>query len=273
MTTIAQSSIARTSLRANPARRPGQVAWLVQPDHDADLRDCTIRHLSIGTTLHLTIATRTTACRLADLVPLAAEISQAVLDHSIAHSGKTTSCRKGCSACCRYLAPVSAPEAQWLWEKIQSLPAVKRTPLLARFVAASRRILASKTPPPDQQADLDSLSQWYQSLDVACPMLEGNCCEFYQFRPIVCREFNVLSHASHCSQATGDVSTLSLTVSMNECLAELSGKIDSTAESIMLPLTAAWATSQQTSAQVRASADALVSQLLDIIRAKAQQRA
>jgi Fe-S-cluster containining protein len=256
-------------------RRPRQVAWIVQPGQASNLRNCTIHslHLDVGgQSLDLAIAARKTTCRLADLVPLASQISQMLMDCSILHAqdaGQTAPCRKGCAACCRYMVAISAPEAQWLWEKVQQLPARKRSDLLARFLTASRRILDAKMPPAKSDSDLESLSAWYQSLNLACPMLESNCCTLYEHRPIVCREFHVLSPKSQCGRAGGDVSRVSVPVSLAECLQELDTRESDRETSVLLPLTAAWATSPEASIQKHDDADRLVRQLLNVIRRRA----
>lgn len=82
-----------------------------------------------GQALKVSISATRGPARIADMVPmaraLANELGRAAADH-VRSEGMAVSCHKGCSACCRYLVPLSAPEAFRLRRDIESLPQGER---------------------------------------------------------------------------------------------------------------------------------------------------
>jgi hypothetical protein len=94
----------------------------------------------------------------------------AVIDYSVAEavarSEKKTACRKGCSACCGQIIPVSIIEASGIKFYIHNI-----------LRPQSRLLLAGK-------------SGEHRS---ACLFNIGNCCTVYPMRPISCRRYIILS--------------------------------------------------------------------------------
>src|SRR5262245_722445 len=67
--------------------------------------------------------------RLDELLSFMLALDQAAIDVAVRKnpSGKSVSCAKGCSACCRAQpVPVTPPEAYALWKLVESLPASRR---------------------------------------------------------------------------------------------------------------------------------------------------
>jgi Fe-S-cluster containining protein len=186
--------------------------------------------------------------RLADMVPLARHLAERILASAVAQlheRGLQLSCRKHCDACCYYLVPVSAPEAFALWESMLSLPDPSRERIAGRFEQAARNVLATPfTAPADEQAEelLKTVADWYTALEQPCPLLKQHVCELHTERPVVCREYNVVSEASLCDGNRPGVATrLELPVSLAECLMELAAHMEgSEPEGVILSTLLAW---------------------------------
>src|SRR5688572_4748199 len=56
------------------------------------------------------------------------------------NEGESVSCRKGCSACCRQLVPISESEAFEIAEIVGQMPESKRAGVAVRFAKAVGRI-------------------------------------------------------------------------------------------------------------------------------------
>ena len=124
-------------------------------------------------------------------------------------SGREVSCKAGCAACCRHLVPVSAAESAILREIIQDMPADKREVIKQRFSEVIRRLdeagllerLNFDVAPTG--TDYHDLAIEYLSLDIACPFLEDEACTIYSERPLVCREYMVVSEPENCLRKNG----------------------------------------------------------------------
>ena len=204
--------------------------------------------VSLGGRLSLRVAVRNVQAGLADIVPLARELCDRLLQADLADlpADSTITCRKGCSACCSYLVPVSVCEALRLSRDIEDMPVPIRLRLERSTMFAARRIIDS--PPPDD-GDIQTLSQWYRSLELECPMLQNHLCQIYDLRPLVCREYVVDKPASLCEIDSAD-SPLAITVSVSQALGALASQLEQTPlEAVMLPLSLAWRHDNQARAE------------------------
>ena len=120
------------------------------------------------------------------------------------NKGEAVSCKKGCSACCRQLVPISETEAFEIADIVGQTPEAKRAEVADRFAKAVRRIsdaglLADldrfDSMPAEQQ---EGVHRRYFQLGIECPFLEDDACSIHQRRPLVCREFLVTSDADNC---------------------------------------------------------------------------
>jgi Fe-S-cluster containining protein len=183
------------------------------------------------------IETHCEKARLSDLVPLARGISDVVckqVRRQMRLRGEEVPCRKGCAECCKYLVPVSTPEASRITEDILALPALARRQLLASLVEAARVVLAS----PTFASSPDGLSLWYSDLEIACPMLKDYACSQYAGRPLACREH--LTVGPSCARGN-EVRVVEMPVSVVRALADVAAKVEGTQpEAIILPLVPAW---------------------------------
>jgi Fe-S-cluster containining protein len=130
---------------------------------------------------------------------------QRVKDVSAAR-GETITCRAGCGACCRQYVPISDMEARALAELLERMPEDRQARVRARFAEAETRLREAGL--WDRLAEggrmLPSehvpLVQNYFHLGVACPFLEDEACSIYPDRPLICREYLVVSPSIHCER-------------------------------------------------------------------------
>jgi Fe-S-cluster containining protein len=185
--------------------------------------------------------------RLSDLAPLARQITDQVsacMRADMRRRGMAVSCRKGCSTCCRYLVPVSAPEAFRRWEELLQLPQETREMLDRRFATAAKRIIQAGPPPTAPGNTLQELSDWYAKVERPCPLLENDACLLYSARPLACSEYCVMSSPEDCSR-TGRVREpvrAIPAVSVAQTLFVLTAQLEpEEIGSVMLPLLPQWA--------------------------------
>ena len=149
--------------------------------------------------------------RLDEVLPLLRAIDDRAVDLAVRRSeakGKTVSCRKGCSACCRAQpVPVTPPEAYALLRLVENLPEPRRAEVRARFADRVQRLrdagladrfLQIEGPGEVTKEELRDAALRYFRLGLACPFLEDNACSIYEDRPFACREYLVTSPAEHC---------------------------------------------------------------------------
>lgn len=192
--------------------------------------------------------------RLADIAPLARTVSTklalATMDR-LSSRGQLVPCRKGCSACCNYLVPLSVPEAFRIAEELSAMPAIESRTLIQSSLDASRIIL-DRSPeyfemrePAEANNGIRSkqLGDWYAGLGIACPFLSDGLCLTYEQRPIACREHAVTNSAVSCDVASKDEpNVVTMPVSVLECLGQLTAELEqSDVEAVMLPLALPWA--------------------------------
>jgi Fe-S-cluster containining protein len=203
--------------------------------------------------------------RLSDIVPLARKLSKKlaliVLD-KLRKNGEVIPCRKGCSACCNYLTPLSVPEAFRLREEIMALPASQQRKVVKSCLDTAKIILNKKpeefeiteSSEANSQTQINQLSKWYASFKLECPFLSDNLCTFYESRPIACREHIVTGSSRFCEdewlindalrpiwQTRSESQIVQMPVSVLNCLGQLAAELEhSEIEAVMLPLVLPW---------------------------------
>ncbi len=194
------------------------------------------------------------SARLSDIAPLAQALSTklalATL-RGLRASGKCVPCRKGCSACCSYLVPLSVPEAFRLSEELSAMPADKSRTLLQSSLDTARTILEQRPrefdmnglAPADSGIRSNRLGTWYGGLKLRCPFLSDGLCVIYENRPMACREHVVTGSAALCDvEGTNQPQVVKMPVSILECLGQLTAELEqSDVEAVMLPLALPWA--------------------------------
>ena len=148
--------------------------------------------------------------RAADMLPVHREVSAALTGAVIARetgAGKSISCHKGCSACCKRLyVEISEAEAYRLGDTINALPAEHRQQIKSKFDAIRVQLLYAGLHdrmldvhlPDDETRQLLSVDYYQQG--IACPFLQDDTCSIYHERPLACREYLVTSPAEECER-------------------------------------------------------------------------
>lgn len=142
----------------------------------------------------------------AKIVPAVQGIVNAAV--ASAETGQAVSCRLGCAACCRYLAPVSRTEGEALLDLIEAMPPERRAVLGARFEAASAKLadagLRERLLDPGRRVGISDreLSTAYFAQKIDCPFLDNETCSIHADRPLACREYLVTSPPDFCSTPT-----------------------------------------------------------------------
>jgi Fe-S-cluster containining protein len=129
---------------------------------------------------------------------------------AVESDGRQVSCAAGCGACCRQLVPISSTEATMIKDLVSELPEGKREVVTARFREAVERLrnsgLLTQLQNSKQAAgeEFHQLSIDYFRLGIACPFLEDESCSIHPERPLICREYLVVSDPENCSRTNGD---------------------------------------------------------------------
>ncbi len=189
--------------------------------------------------------------KLADIVPPAQVVCGKIIDvvvKEIRKQGGNIPCRKGCCACCRYIVPLSVPEAFWLRENILAMPAAQQKIILQSCLSAAVRIIGKKLPKPvststssDVETDIEGVANWYKSLKLDCPFLYKKVCLIYKKRPLVCREYFIVGHGRACKGKRSKAKVVKLPVQISRVLSRLASKLEAMEEeAAAVPLALSW---------------------------------
>jgi Fe-S-cluster containining protein len=176
--------------------------------------------------------------------------------------------------------PLSVPEALRLKEEISAAPANRRESIKRACILASRLILNQKPPgssthqtaeeSPAYQVDLNPVSDWYASLNLACPFLDNDLCIIYEQRPLVCREHFIEGSARACRGQRGTAEVIEMPVQVPNALAQLASELEGTSvEAVLLPLILVWNQKNQERAERTWSSEMMVKRFVEIIQAMA----
>jgi len=211
---------------------------------------------------------------------LATRLSDLMVD-KLRKSGKHVPCRKGCSACCSYLVPLSIPEVFRLREEVSAMPSARSSAVLRASLNAARRILA-RVPGDsgghgavlqDGDVEMDRLGLWYAGLKLECPFLCDDMCSCYDQRPVACREHMVTSDKSCCgAEGAGEASAVRIQTSVLECLGRLTAELEQTdVEAVMLPLALPWAQENLDRSRRTWPVVMMVERFIEILKALAEE--
>ena len=234
--------------------------------------------------VHIRISVAQRYAKLADIVPLARTLStklvMAVLD-KLRRDGKTIPCCKGCSACCSYLVPLSAPEVFRMREELLEIPAARSEAILKSSLEAAKIILdnipknydAKDSTKINRRTQLNRLGRWYTGLKLVCPFLSDGLCTSYEQRPTVCREYIVTGSASLCKDEHTDGSqAVQMPISIAEALCQLTAELEqSDIEAVMLPLALPWAQENLHRSERIWPATMMVERFIEIVTAMASK--
>jgi len=234
----------------------------------------------LGQTLNFRISVAQPQAKLADIVPLARAICTkitSVVVQEVHRDGGRIPCRKGCAACCRYLVPVSAPEAFRLREEILAIPTYRSRAIQCSCLLAARRILRRKPPELfvsqttgaslDCSADMNMLSRWYTNLKLDCPFLREGICTIYEQRPLACREYFVNGSAMACRGKRGKAEVVEMPVRIANVLTQLTCELENTSElTVILPLALPWTQENLQRGQRTYPATMMVERFVEIVK-------
>ena len=167
------------------------------------------------------------------LLPTLHELSNHIVDgveKKVHKQGAKITCKKGCGACCRQHVPISPAEARLMAAIVNNMPEPGRSELMERFEQAVERLRASGV--MDHAMNYHRLSEQatgamvkaYFKLQIACPFLVDESCSIHPFRPLICREYLVISPASHCAKLEEEhIKRLKLPVSVADTFSSMDG--------------------------------------------------
>jgi len=144
--------------------------------------------------------------------------------------GQEISCKKGCGACCRQLVPISPAEVRLISTYVDNLPEPEQSQMRERFERAADRLRESDC--LDRAVNYHHLSEDetmnmikdYFALGISCPFLVEESCSIYPIRPLICREYLVISSPEHCASLDGEkIRRLQFPVSVAETFAMMDG--------------------------------------------------
>lgn len=175
-----------------------------------------------------------------------------------AKGGHQVSCRKGCSACCTQIVPLSPAEAWMIADMVRSMPLDRRTVLLERFASIRARLQGAGFGQRFQESNFSlgriaEMSQEYQGFGMDCPFLEDQACSIHPDRPTICREFLATTPAEWCAEPDlHAVRTVPLAARFTECLSKVSAMVMG-GEPHVIPLSLAldWAETNREAGQRR----------------------
>ena len=184
------------------------------------------------------------------------------------------SCKKGCTACCFQLVPISIPEAFMFHDLVSAMSETRQEEVLSRFVEAEEMLeelgidAFSLSNTGDQS--LRQLLVQYSRSGAACAFLENGSCSIYTTRPASCREYLVSSPAENCAKiGEVDVTRIPISIRMAHALSGVASRVLGN-DPMLLPLSFAinWAEANEEMGQRRFDGHMLVNLLLEELSAK-----
>ncbi len=214
---------------------------------------------------------------MAWLCPIAQWLSQQIMTRHLrrlAENGIQPFCYAGCSQCCRMPVPLSLPEAMFLADWLDSLPASQAACIRQRFSdssmmyrqAASRIRAAGRVLPT---RDLMRLASRQPGAAEPCPLLWQDMCTQYLTRPIACQEHISRIGPPGCRPSEKPMRT---PLSMLEVLIRTSAKLQKNVQEIVpLRRLFAWADTHRRRWRETFPAERLLTTFLDTARRVQQE--
>jgi Fe-S-cluster containining protein len=165
----------------------------------------------MGRTVKLKLEVPTTLSPPESLLPalhvLASKVTEFAYEDA-AKEGKPISCKAGCGACCRQCVPLAVSEARAIAKVVANMPEPRQSEVRQRFADALDKLkptgLLQKIIDDNQLSEdhFIEISLEYFKLGVPCPFLVNESCSIYEDRPLICREYVVISPPKHCAEPT-----------------------------------------------------------------------
>lgn len=148
--------------------------------------------------------------------------------------GTPVTCKAGCGACCRQLVPISFFEAETLANWMRTLTMEELQALERRFdrtlTALDEAGMLERLEQVDWLGNAEAARQLcmdYLKLRIPCPFLQDESCSIHPIRPLICREYLVISPPERCVDPSelGAV-PVGIQLHLSRVLNVLSAKID-----------------------------------------------
>jgi Fe-S-cluster containining protein len=215
---------------------------------------------------------------IASIVPMMRDLgqqAQTLEQQRLIASGHVISCKKGCSACCRMMVPVSAPEAFALEQAFAQYEEPTKRFLTSRLDAAKQQLAEAglleqltkltRSSEPLSDNSIEPINRAYYALRLPCPFLDQDTCLIYEDRPSACRELAVTSPAPLCDNLLSPaVRSVPVSVRISTVLGLLWAELtDSVPRLIPLPLALDWAREHKADGERQWKGTTLLDQALD----------
>lgn len=208
-----------------------------------------------GAPIDLSLPVPAAPARPRKMLPVLQALAEEIVDRAVEKvqgRGATISCKAGCGACCRQLVPISRAEAHALRDLVEAMPEPRRTRVRERFAEAKRRLIdggmgdlvAGDLPDDVRRRDDESTEKFglkYFHLGIACPFLEDESCSIHVDRPVVCREYLVVSPAELCAHPSDAIEMVPLAGEVSEALRTLEAKDGADPPFVPISLALDWA--------------------------------
>jgi Fe-S-cluster containining protein len=185
------------------------------------------------------------AMTLGEVVPPAQQLADGCVRLAVdaaRRTGREISCRKGCGACCVQLVPLSIPELCFMVSTVREQGAEYESAVRSRFGSLESALreqgLWEKLEGLSGNGDDSAAAAEYFSAGIPCPFVENGACSIHPWRPVACREYNVISPPSHCSNPlTSKVERIRIHRRMTTALAKLASEfLESPVRLIPMPM-------------------------------------
>ncbi len=201
---------------------------------DANTRTAVLSLKIGGENLNLKIETTGGKTRPVKMLPVFRSACGTIVDWTvdrIEREGRSISCKAGCGACCRQLVPISKTEAIRLAEVVAGMSDERRSEIEGRFAAVvdhfrSQGLIDELVAEPKPTGTLyKEIGLRYFEEGIPCPFLENESCSIHPERPLVCREYLVVSDPENCSRKNGlPIEVLKLPLEASKALTAIDSK-------------------------------------------------
>ncbi len=224
---------------------------------------------------------------IVDLFHTARMLSEAITARSVENARKEgfeISCRSGCAACCRQLVPISTLEATWLETVVAAMPKPRQKQIRERFAAAVQRMEEVGLLDPDAErgdrrllardheegeTDFANVSRRYYAMKVACPFLEKESCGIYESRPMICREYHVVTPKEHCETLSPKTQGVPWPLRMSEVLTAVGNELSESDErGVPFTMALEWAAAKGSRYREKQDGQAMTDVLMSTIAAR-----
>jgi Fe-S-cluster containining protein len=175
--------------------------------------DATVKLSLYGEPVEIKMSIPTGRVPPSRMLPVFRSVAENIIGSAVTRlerEGASVSCKAGCGACCRQLVPISETEARMLKALVDEMPEPRRGEVKARFESARTNIETAglieqlRRDKKPIGSEFRELGMEYFRQGIPCPFLEEESCSIHPDRPIVCREYLVVSPPENCARQNGE---------------------------------------------------------------------